>query len=136
MAIKRAGENTISYLLEKIKTALGGKIDKSGGTMTGALTLSGAPEADLQAANKGYVDAKLASNTSVTLTASGWSDNSQTVAAAGVTASNNIIVSPAPDYISAYINGSIRCTAQSDGALTFVCSTVPTVDITVNLIIN
>lgn len=83
-----------------------------------------------------YVATHLASNTSVTLAASGWADNSQTVAASGVTASNNIVVSPAPDYISAYINGSIRCTAQSDGALTFVCSTVPTVDIVVNLIIN
>lgn len=33
-----------------------GKLDKSGGTMTGALTLSGAPTADLHAATKKYVD--------------------------------------------------------------------------------
>lgn len=49
-----------------INTALSGKADsshthsdylpKSGGTMTGALTLKGAPTADLQAATKKYVD--------------------------------------------------------------------------------
>ena len=32
------------------------KLDKSGGTMTGALTLSGAPTANLHAATKKYVD--------------------------------------------------------------------------------
>lgn len=32
------------------------KLDKAGGTMTGALTLSGAPSADLHAATKKYVD--------------------------------------------------------------------------------
>lgn len=35
---------------------IGGKLDKSGGTMTGALTLSGAPSSDLHAATKKYVD--------------------------------------------------------------------------------
>ena len=35
---------------------ISGKLDKSGGTMTGALTLSGAPTSDLHAATKKYVD--------------------------------------------------------------------------------
>lgn len=39
-----------------VYTALSSKLDKSGGTMTGALTLSGAPTANLQAATKKYVD--------------------------------------------------------------------------------
>lgn len=38
------------------KTDLGSYLPKSGGTMTGALTLKGAPTADLQAATKKYVD--------------------------------------------------------------------------------
>jgi hypothetical protein len=38
------------------QTALDGKLSLSGGTLTGALTLSGAPAADLQAATKAYVD--------------------------------------------------------------------------------
>lgn len=37
-------------------TALEGKLGKAGGTMTGALTLSGAPTEDLHAATKKYVD--------------------------------------------------------------------------------
>ena len=39
-----------------ITSSLAGKVNLSGGTMTGALTLSGAPTADLQAATKKYVD--------------------------------------------------------------------------------
>jgi hypothetical protein len=38
------------------QTALNAKLDKSGGTMTGALTLAANPAASLQAATKGYVD--------------------------------------------------------------------------------
>lgn len=40
------------------KTALDGYLPKSGGTLTGALTLKGEPTADLQAATKKYVDDK------------------------------------------------------------------------------
>ena len=39
-----------------ITSSLAGKVNLSGGTMTGALTLSGAPTLDLQAATKKYVD--------------------------------------------------------------------------------
>jgi hypothetical protein len=39
-----------------IQTQLDSKLSKSGGTMTGALTLSGAPTSDLHAATKLYVD--------------------------------------------------------------------------------
>ena len=39
-----------------LQTTLDGKLAKSGGTMTGALTLSGAPSTDLHAATKAYVD--------------------------------------------------------------------------------
>lgn len=43
--------------------ALETKLNKSGGTMTGALTLSGAPTEELQAATKKYVDDYVAANT-------------------------------------------------------------------------
>jgi len=39
-----------------LTSTLAGKVNLSGGTMTGALTLSGAPTIDLQAATKKYVD--------------------------------------------------------------------------------
>lgn len=39
-----------------VATAISGKLDISGGTMTGTLTLSGAPTNDLEASTKKYVD--------------------------------------------------------------------------------
>lgn len=52
----------ISLTASNVKTALGfTPLSLAGGTMTGALTLSGAPTADLQAATKSYVDDKVAS---------------------------------------------------------------------------
>jgi collagen type VII alpha len=43
-----------------LTTSLSGKLSISGGTMTGALTLSGAPTSDLQASTKKYVDDSIA----------------------------------------------------------------------------
>ena len=47
------------YTEDEINTKLGSYLPKSGGTLTGALTLKGAPTADLQAATKKYVDDKV-----------------------------------------------------------------------------
>lgn len=50
--------NGLLYLWNKITAKLTGKLDKSGGTLTGALTLPNDPTTDLQAATKRYVDTK------------------------------------------------------------------------------
>lgn len=71
----------------------------------------------------------------VTLTAEGWSNNAQTVTAAGVTASNTVIVSPVPSAMSDYVGGGIVCTAQGANTLTFECDTTPTSAIDVNVVI-
>ena len=42
--------------LSSLSTTVDGKLNLSGGTLTGALTLSGAPSSDLHAATKAYVD--------------------------------------------------------------------------------
>jgi hypothetical protein len=42
--------------LTSLSTTVDGKLNLSGGTLTGALTLSGAPSSDLHAATKAYVD--------------------------------------------------------------------------------
>jgi len=44
-----------------IATSVGEKVAKAGDTMTGALTLSGAPTSSLHAATKGYVDGEITS---------------------------------------------------------------------------
>lgn len=92
------------------------------------------PINNTDAATKKYVDDKK-STISVTLTAIGWSSNSQTVSATWVTASNTVIVSPAPSAYSDYTDAEIYCSAQASNSLTFVCDTEPSNDITVNVVI-
>lgn len=69
------------------------------------------------------------------LTVGGWSSNTQTVTVTGVTASNIVIVSPAPASAADYAAAGIVCTAQAADSLTFTCDTVPTNAITVNVVI-
>ena len=51
-------KENVQGLAEFISNSLSGYLPKSGGTLTGALILKGAPTADLQAATKEYVDDK------------------------------------------------------------------------------
>lgn len=73
--------------------------------------------------------------TTCTLTSAWWSSNSQTVSATWVTASNTVIVSPAPDDIADYADCGVYCSAQGSGTLTFGCDTAPSGDIVVNVLI-
>ena len=75
------------------------------------------------------------SSTTASLTVNGWSNNSQTVNVSGVTASNDVIVSPASASKDGYIAAGIWCSAQAAGMLTFTCTTVPEDAITVNVTI-
>lgn len=70
-----------------------------------------------------------------TLAVADWSGNSQTVNVTEVTASNNVIVAPAPASQTDYTNAGVKCTAQGAGTLTFTCDTVPTSALTVNVLI-
>lgn len=57
--VANVSDTEIGYLdgvTSAIQTQLNAKLSLSGGTMTGALTLSGAPSSDLHAATKAYVD--------------------------------------------------------------------------------
>ena len=72
---------------------------------------------------------------SLTLAAADWSNNTITVTATGVTASNNVIVSPAPASQSAYTTAGVMCTAQASDSLTFTCTTTPSSDLTVTVLI-
>lgn len=120
----------------------------TGGTMTGAIAMGnqkitglGAPSATTDASTKQYVDTQVATrqstiaNATCTLTTAGWSGNSQTVTCTGVTASNDVIVSPAPASWTVSAAAGVYCTAQAANQLTFACSTVPTANITVNVLI-
>ena len=71
----------------------------------------------------------------VTLTIAGWSDNSQTVTASGVTANNAVVVSPAPSSYRSYGEFGVYCSAQAANSLTFVCDSVPDVALAINIFI-
>ena len=75
------------------------------------------------------------STITVTLTSAWWSSKSQTVSATGVTASNTVIVSPAPANINDYASNSVYCESQGSWTLTFKCNTVPDSAISVNVLI-
>lgn len=83
----------------------------------------------------GIANAGAASTETATLTAAGWSDNTQTVSVTGVTADNMVICSPAPLSYTAYAAAGVYCFSQSAGSLTFKCSTTPSDDLTVNVAI-
>lgn len=70
-----------------------------------------------------------------TLTTAGWSNGTQTVTVSGVTASNTVIVSPAPASADVYAAAGVRCTAQAANSLTFSCASTPTEALTVNVMI-
>lgn len=73
----------------------------------------------------------------LSLTVTGWSaaSKTQTSTATGVTASNCVIVAPAPDSLEAYAAAGVKCTAQGANSLTFSCEALPTEALSVNLVI-
>ena len=83
----------------------------------------------------GSTKQNIITKTTVTLSASAWSNNTITVTVSGVTSSNTVIVSPAPASFEDYRTAVIYCSAQSTDSLTFTCLTTPTTDITVNVLI-
>lgn len=73
-------------------------------------------------------------NSTITLTAAGWSGGSQSVTVSGMTATGVVLVSPDPTDQAAYTSAGILCTAQAANSLTFTCSTTPSADIDVNVV--
>ena len=99
----------------------------------------GDPADDTDAATKGYVDALKPKAVTITLTAAGWSDNTQTVTVSGVSADETAqLIQPVPSAASqaAYIEAGILCTGQAEGSLTFTAETAPTEDLTVYVVIT
>ena len=71
----------------------------------------------------------------ISLSVSNWSNLSQTINVSGVTTDNTIIATPAPISRSAYVESDVYCDSQANGSLTFKCSTVPTANLTINVLI-
>lgn len=118
-------ETGLSYFWGKIKSLVSSKMDKS----------TYDPQNKAQDVF-GYVDALKPKTITITLPASGWINNQQTVTAVGVTADNAVTPSPAPESWEAAGAAGVRCTAQGADSLTFACSETPTVDLTYNVLIQ
>lgn len=74
----------------------------------------------------------------VTLTASSWVSNQQTVLLSDVAAeetAQSIMASPASASATAYYDAEIMLTGQASGSLTFSCNEVPSADLTVYVVI-
>lgn len=100
----------------------------------GAVTRAKLAE-DVTAAALGGTPASVAKT--VTLPAGeSWVENAQTVNVEGVTADNNIIVTPADAVSRDYWNDAgVFCTEQGEGTLTFSCNETPEGEITANVLI-
>ena len=117
-------QNGSSYEYQRIDVQPSGVTSVNGNT--GAVTISAA---DLGAATM-TIPA-----TMPTLAVADWSSNTQTVSVTGVTATNTVLVAPAPASAADYAAAGIVCTAQAADSLTFTCDTVPSNAITVNVVI-
>lgn len=72
--------------------------------------------------------------TQVSITVANWNATTTCIkSVTGVTASNSIIVSPAPASIADYVSAGVYCSAQASGTLTFECTSTPTADLVVNV---
>lgn len=103
--VANVSDTEIGYLdgvTSAIQTQIDSKLSKSGGTMTGDLTLAGAPSADLHAATKAYVDnvvsginfheaVRVATTANITLS------GTQTIDGVSVVAGNRVLVKDQTD---------------------------------------
>ena len=75
-----------------------------------------------------------------TLSASGWSNNSQTVTVNGVLSDTNaqvVTVSPAnKTSADAWGEGGVWCASQGTNSLTFTCESVPSSNISLNIVLQ
>ena len=85
--------------------------------------------------NASWANVVIVPATTPTLVVADWSSNTQTIMVTGVTASNVVLVSPAPSSASDYASAGIICTAQGTDSLTFTCDTVPTNAIDLSVVI-
>lgn len=132
--------NYVDGVTSNIQTQLAAKQPKV--TASGILKGNGSGTISAATAGTDYatptqVNAKAnpSSGKTATLTVAGWSNNSQTVSVSGVTASNNIVVSPAYASNAAWASAGVRCSAQASGSLTFTCDTAPSEALTANILI-
>lgn len=132
-------EELTSYILEKV-------LNLSGGMMRGDIDMNGhkitylkEPTDSGDAATKKYVDD--AKDTmeyvykTIELPSGNWNNNQQTITVSGVTNNIDLTVTPSPtrENATAYSEAGVICTASDNNKLTFECTDVPSVSLSVNI---
>lgn len=71
----------------------------------------------------------------ITLSASGWVDNQQTISVDGVTTASTVIVGGDDGSEPEYSVCEVYCSGQANGTLTFSCTYLPMEDVVANVLI-
>ena len=71
------------------------------------------------------------------VTVTGWNSSTKqaTISCSGVTASNNVIVTPAPASYLAWSESQVRAVSQKAGAIVLQCEEIPSENLTANILI-
>ena len=111
-------------------------VDMSDATATAATVLAGytAYGADGNLIH-GTASSTSRKEVSVTLSASGWIDNQQTISVDGVTAASTIIASGDDGSEPEYSTCEVYCSGQGNGELIFSCTYLPMEDVVANVLI-
>lgn len=154
IAIKKFINEKVVPAINDYVVSTDGLLDKSGGTMTGAIAMSGnkvtglgAPSDNADAANKSYVDTSLTSvktvSVSATLTVAGWTGSApyvQSVTITGLTDAKKAMAYPvygsgtATNLALKEACGMVSFASRSGSTLTFTClEDKPTMDIPVTV---
>ena len=141
-AIGSASSKFEYVYVQKINNGANIAVPTTGGTMVVAdytsaqqgdvLTLDSNGDATWAAPTGGGV-----SSISVTLQggSANWPSDTQTVTATGVTSSNTVIIGATPTSQAEYTSCGVICTAQGTDSLTFTCTSTPTNDLAVTVLI-
>ena len=135
------GSEVVGYLRDTLVTII--NAGGAGGGDIDADTLGGHPASYFATAQSVTdLDNSKADNSvgvSVLLATNNWtaygSKFRQTVAASGVTTSNNIVVGPATSNIDAYAESNVYAVSQGVNTVTFECATVPSEALYANVVI-
>ena len=127
------GQNTVEYMAMTLPVNASDMNFSNSGTSLTSWNVQDAIE---------EVNGKIPSapkSVTVTLPASGWSSNTQTVTVNGVLADESAqLIQPMPAVASqnAYITAGVICSGQAANQLSFTCSTTPTEDISLYVVLT